>query len=347
MADEILLEESHLAALGTLGATCFAHPEDLIDRGLGLLVAQLGVDRATVASVTSRGLETLWCSEPRGQTPPCPDPNLDFCPHVLADPAGPLVIHDAGSDPRWAEHPWRMQGVRAYLGAPLRHSAKAVGVLSVQCAGARAWLPPEVALVNAVAALFGKAMEVEILKVKLRQAQEALEISTAVLEDSAMETPGTGLPSRAYLELWCRSHLAQARRRGEPMALATWVQPPEPGRRKLLERLAGELRGVDLLVDLGRDRFLLVLPRTQRSGAETALERVQGIVGRLPMGATLWNPLLAPDRDAPTLQPAIRRAQATEPGMLEPGGEGADDGKVVWSLLESSRENFLDGASQW
>jgi GGDEF domain-containing protein len=347
LADELALEHSHLTALGALGATCFAHPEDLIDRGLKLLVTQLEVDRAMVASVTSRGLETLWCSEPRDLAPAGPDPNLGFCPHVLAEPAGPLVIPDAGGDPRWAEHPGRAQGVRAYLGAPLRHSAKAVGVLSVQCGTARAWGPPEVALVSAVAALFGKAMEVEILKVRLRQAQEALDLSTAVLEDSAMEAPGTGLPSRAYLELWCRSHLALARRRGEPIALATWAQPPEPGRKKLLERLCGELRGVDLLVDLGRDRFLLVLPRTQRPGAETALERVRGIVGRRPMGATLWNPLLNPDRDAPSLQPAIRRAQDAASGTLEPGGEGADDGNVAWSILEPSREAFLDGASQW
>jgi hypothetical protein len=58
------------------------------------------------------------------------------------------------------------------------------------------------------------------------------------------------------------------------------------------------------------------------------------------MGATLWNPLLAPDRGADTLQPAIRRAQAADPG----GGRAGD---VVWSLLEASRENILGEPGKW
>jgi len=94
------------------------------------------------------------------------------------------------------------------------------------------------------------------------------------------------------------------------------------------------------MVDLGRDRFLLVLPRTLRAGAETVLERFRRILGPRPMGATLWNPLLNPDRQAATLQPAIRRAQSADPG-----GQGT--GEVVWTLLEPSRENILGETDQW
>jgi GGDEF domain-containing protein len=222
-----------------------------------------------------------------------------------------------------------------------------MGVLSVQSQSARAWQAPEIDLVNAMAALFGKAMEVESLKVQLWQAQEALELSSAVLEDSAVENPRTGLPSRRYLELWCKSNLALARRRREIITLATWIQPPAAGRKQLLESLAGVLRGMDLVVDLGRDRFLLVLPRTAQPAAVTALARVREILGPVAMGATLWNPLLRPDRDTDSLEPAIRRAQRANPGELEPEVRGPDAGNVAWALLEPSRENLQHGMSSW
>jgi GGDEF domain-containing protein len=213
-----------------------------------------------------------------------------------------------------------------------------MGVLSVQSEPARAWQSSEVALVNAMAALFAKTMEVESLKAELARAKEALDLTAAVMEDHALESARTGLPTRRYLDVWCRASLTLARRRRETIALATWIQPPRPERGALLAQLAGSLRGVDLLVDLGRDRFLLVLPRTLRAGAEIVLERFRRVLGPTAMGATLWNPLLSPDRDAETLQPAIRRMQHLQErvGGLE----------VAWCFLEPSRENLL-GEGPW
>jgi GGDEF domain-containing protein len=337
---ETVLGDSHIQVLGALGAAGFARAEDLYEFGLDLLVRHLGVDRAMVASVTARGLESLWCAE--GGARPLPhDPNLNFCAQVVREPAAALVIEDAAADPAWADHPaCRTLGIRAYLGAALRFSGKPMGVLSVQSRTARSWQPSDVALVNVVAALFGKAMEVEALKVELAQAKEVLDLTAAVMEDHALENPRTGLPSRRYLEVWCKSHLLLARRRREVITLVTWIQPAKSDRAQTLARLAGSLRGVDLMVDLGRDRFLLVLPRTLRAGAETVLERFRRILGPRPMGATLWNPLLNPDRQAATLQPAIRRAQSADPG-----GQGT--GEVVWTLLEPSRENILGETDQW
>jgi GGDEF domain-containing protein len=342
----------HLHALGSLGCTCFAHTEDLFDQGLNLLVRQLGVDRAMLASVTEHGLENLWCaggeSDDDAPAPFPHDPNLNFCAQVLREPIATLVIGDAEADPAWAGHSaWRALGVRSYIGAPLRFSDRPAGVLSVQGEAARQWQPSEVALVNVMAALFSKAMEVEALKVDLARAKEVLDITAAVMEDHALESPRTGLPTRRYLDVWCQSSLTLARRRREIITVATWIQPAGPDRDGFLARLAGSLRGVDLLVDLGRDRFLLVLPRTLRAGAEIVLERLLRGRGVKQIGATLWNPMLEPDRDAPTLQPAIRRAQAAGQGSMEPGAHGADDGGVAWTLLEPSRENLLGESSQW
>lgn len=341
---EIALADDHLHALGALGSTCFPHAEDLFDHGLNLLVRQLGVDRAVVASMTARGLESLWCAggEGREDGSPIPhDPDLGFCRQVMREPGATLVIADAEADPAWAGRPGRPDrapGVRAYVGAPLRFSGGPMGVLSVQSEPARAWQSSEVALVNAMAALFGKAMEVESLKAELARAKEVLDLTAAVMEDHALESTRTGLPTRRYLDVWCRSSLPQARRRREIIALAIWVQPARSERGQMLAELARSMRGVDLLVDLGRDRFLMVLPRTLRAGAEIVLERFRKALGGVAMGATLWNPLLSPDREAETLQPAMRRAQ----NLLERTGAG----EVAWCFLEPSRENLL-GEGSW
>jgi hypothetical protein len=339
-------EDRHLQALGRLGAASFAQPGDLFDHGLNLLVRELRVDRAMVSSMTGRGLENLWCAgapaHPGSDAPFPHDPGRNFCSQVLTPPLATLVISDANSDPRWARHPaWRSLGIRAYLGAPLRHSGSPMGVLSVQSESAHPWRRSEVALVDAMAALFGQAMEVEALKAKLWQTQEALDLTAAVVEDSALECPRSGLPTRRYLDVWCKACLESARRCRELLSLVTWTQPRTAERDRGLGRLAGSLRGVDLLMDLGRDRFLLVLPRTLRAGAEIVLERFRRVLGPLAMGATLWNPLLSPDREAATLQPAIRRAQAAIPG-----GEGRE-GEVGWAFLEPVRENLLAGAMGW
>jgi GGDEF domain-containing protein len=217
----------------------------------------------------------------------------------------------------------------------------------VQSEAAHAWQAPEIALVNIMAALFASTMEVEALKIELARSKEMLDLTAAVMEDHALESPGTGLPTRRYLDVWCRTNLPEARRRREVIALATWIQPPAPDRDQRLARLAGSLRGMDLVVELGRSRFLLVLPRTLQAGAGLVLQRLQSTLGIRELGATLWNPLLGPDRDAATLQPAIRRAQLADPGSLERCARGADDGGVVWTLLEPSRANLLGESNQW
>jgi GGDEF domain-containing protein len=348
-----IAEADPLYALEALDRCGAAEPEDLFRTGLDLLVRQLGVDRALVASQDGRSLEYLWSAT--GPVPPRDaaagpelDPGLNFCGQVLGGAGATLVIADAARDPRWAQHPALVRlGIRAYIGAPLRRSGQVAGVLSVHSRTARTWETGEVALVNVLAGVFGQALEVACLKAELSQAQAILDLTSAVVEDQALDNPRTGLPSRRYLEVWCRSNLVQARRRREVLALAVWAQPPQPGRDGALRRLAGSLRGGDLLADLGQDRFLLVLPRTTRTGAEVVLGRLRQALGPVPVGATLWNPLVRPDRDAPNLEPAIRRAQAALVRGVEPVGPEADDGCVAWSVLEPSQASFREEAGEW
>jgi GGDEF domain-containing protein len=132
---------------------------------------------------------------------------------------------------------------------------------------------------------------------------EALELSSAIVEDSALLSARSGLPNRRYLDIWLRSALFMARRRREPMALALWSQPMVAGTKGRLAAAAGHLRGEDLLVELSTDQYLLLLPHTSDSGADVLLARLRSTVGKHATGAALW----LPDGKDMTMKSALRR----------------------------------------
>jgi len=135
------------------------------------------------------------------------------------------------------------------------------------------------------------------------------------------------LPNLHYLDIWLKANLYLARRRGECMCLARWDLPMTREMTKHLKAVADALRGEDLLVDMGRDRFLLLLPRTPREGAQILLARIRARIGETPMGATLWDPNLEPDRQDFAAFHAIRRAQAAL--------ELATGSPEVWRMAEA------------
>nr|WP_320133887.1 GAF domain-containing protein [uncultured Holophaga sp.] len=302
----------HLGALGNLVEQAFPDPGALFCHGLDLLVRQLNADRAVMSRVGDLGFEAFWWATADGQAP---DPSIHdvkdgFCPLVLENPTRTLVIRDASRDPRWKEHSgWRKLGIRSYIGAPLRQGNLVIGTLSVQSFHRSPFTRAAVGMVNAMADLFGKTLEVEALKHELRMTRDALDLTTAVVEDSALECRGTGLPNLRYLDIWLKANLYLARRRGESMSVVRWDLTLTRETRKKLREVAEALRGEDLLVDMGHDRFLLLLPRTPQAGASILLERIRERIGRVPMGATLWDPGRDPDRDDLTAGRALHRAQ--------------------------------------
>jgi len=312
----------HLSALGNLVEKAFPNPGELFCHGLELLVQQLGADRAVMTRVGDLGFEAFWWATSDGQAPDQSIHNVSesFCPKVLENPTRTLVIRDATLDPRWKNHSgWRKLGIRSYIGAPLRQAGKIIGTLNIQSARPRDFSRAEVAMVNAMANLFSKTLEVETLKQELRMTRDALDLTTAVVEDSALECPQSHLPNLHYLEIWLKANLYLARRRGEAMSVVRWDLPLNRDSAKRLKAIAEALRGEDLLVDMGHDRFLLLLPRTPQDGARILLERIRLRIGEIPMGATLWDPGREPDREDFTAHHAIHRAQ--EALTLASGGQ--------------------------
>lgn len=333
----------HLTALGKLVEKAFPDPTHFFTHGLNLLVQQLKADRALMSRHTELGWEAFWWALAEGveADPAAFDPSHGFCQNVLDRPGRTLVIRDAENDPVWISHPgYRLLGIRAYCGAPLLVSGQVIGVLSVQSSKPRHFSRPEIAMINAMANLFGKTMEVETLKAELQMTREALDLTNAVMEDSALETHSTGLPNRLYLEIWLKANLYLARRRGEVMSMIIWHLAITRENKHTMREVAEALRGEDLLVDFKSDKFLLLLPRTPVEGSQILVGRIRNKLGEVPMGATVWNPLWKPDRDDFSLRLAMQRVSEA---LIQ--SEKTGDGRrheVVWNVPVPEPSEIVD-----
>ncbi|WP_306589930.1 GAF domain-containing protein [Geothrix sp. 21YS21S-4] len=299
-------EIGSLAALADLLEESHADPCRLFEQGLALLVARLGVDRALLTRVTGLGYEVFWWAVAPGISMECvfSAPEKGLCPTVLAHPDLPLVVSDTATDPQWRHRPELSDlGIRAYAGLALMSGTTAIGTLCLQHRTPRTFDADDVALLRTLGQLMGRTLDAENRKQELRGALDALDLSSAIVEDSALQGPRTGLPNRRYLDVWLRASLFMARRRDEPIAVALWSQPMAAGTRTLLTGAAAHLRGEDLLIELSTDQYLLVMPHTDREGAEVLLARLRKSLGLHPTGAAVW----LPEGDDMTFRSALTR----------------------------------------
>jgi GGDEF domain-containing protein len=296
----------HLAALADLLHASRKDQAVFFEHGLTLLMQALEVDRALLTRVTGLGYEVFWWAlAPTVRMDGIFEaPEKGFCPFVMTHPEKALVIRDAAQEARWHTSSGYVDlGIRAYAGVALKVGGQAHGTLCVQHHAPRDFTRPELSLLKAMGHLMAQAIESEGLKQELRGALEALELSSAIVEDSALTSDRSGLPNRRYLDIWLRSTLFMARRRKEPLALALWSQPMVAGTKGRLNTVAEHLRGEDLLVELSKDQYLLLLPHTTESGADVLLARLRETLGLHPTGATLW----LPDGKDMTMKSALRR----------------------------------------
>jgi len=335
--------KNHLHALGELVDHSFLDATQLFQHGLALLVQQLGVERAVMSRHTELGWEVFWRATAEGVEAELTthEPAHDFCSRVLEHPGRTLMIRDVAKDPAWqgprATHPL---SAKAYLGASLNQSGRITGVLSVTSGHPKAFTRAEIAMVKALANLFGKTLEVEQLKHELQVTRDALDLTAAVVEDSALEAPVSRLPNLHYLDIWLKANLFLARRRGEAMAVVRWGMPLTLEAKKGLMEVSEALRGEDLLVDLGQEQLLLLLPHTPQGGAQILLDRIRLRLGPIPMGATLWNPTHKADRDDFVLRNATHRAVL---GLQRSQETAQERGPMpIWNLPLLRPEDLAD-----
>lgn len=328
-------EQSCWLALADLAGHDFPHATQFFNQGLDFLVKQLGVDRAAMTRVASHGLETCWWAlgEGVGAEDAIHDADEFFGPRVMDDPTRTLSIPDLQVDLELSAHPSaRRLGIRTYLGFPLRNAGKCLGILSIQSVHPRVFSAEELALAKVMALLFTRTLDSETLRDDLQSTRNVLDLTAAVVEDHSLESPATRLPNRRYLEIWLKAHLYLALRRGEPMSVAHWLISLDPETKQSLREIATALRGEDLLVDLGGQEVLLLLPHTGIEGAQILLERIRTVLGPIPMGATLWQPLHPVDSEDLAIQQALLRATEARDYSAETAGESGAE--VQWMLLE-------------
>jgi GGDEF domain-containing protein len=322
-------------ALAAFAEQDLSHATQFFTLGLELLVKELGIDRAAMTRVASQGLETCWWAlgSKVGPEDAIHETDEFFGPRVMDDPTRPLSIPDLQQDPELAGHPSaRRLGIRTYLGLPLRHGNTCIGILSLQSFEARTFDAEELAFAKILTLLFARTLESERLRDDLQATRNVLDLTAAVVEDHSLESPATRLPNRRYLEIWLKAHLYLAQRRGEPMSVAQWLITPDPETKQNLRDIAAALRGEDLLVDLDGEQALLLLPHTGIEGAQILLERIRSVLGPVPMGATLWQPLHPVDSEDLAIQQALLRASGARDYSEEAAVEG--QAEVQWMLLE-------------
>jgi GAF domain-containing protein len=318
----------HLAALANLLAEDSADPARLFEHGLALLMERLGAERALLTRVAGLGYEVFWWAsrDEAAMRGAFEHPELGYCPWGMAHPDRPLVIRDAAAEPLWRDSPaWRELGVRAYAGVALRSGDRVVGTLCVQHGEAQSFGRAALALLKALGHLFSKTLEAEHLKQELQATQDALELSSAVVQDSALQSGRSSLPNRRYLDIWLRATVFLARRRNERMALVLWSQPMERGLKARMQATSDALRGEDLLLEMAADQYVLLMPHTTPDGAGILLARVREALGIHPAGGTLWDPQ---DEDL-DLREALHRAHRAS---VEARGQGVP---LVWHMAQA------------
>lgn len=322
-------------SLAALADQDFPHATQFFSQSLELLVNELAVDRAAMTRVASQGLETCWwaLSAKVGPEDTIHETDEFFGPRVMDDPSRILHVPDLQEDAELAGHPSaRRLGIRTYLGLPLRHGGTCIGILSLQSSEPRQLDAEELAFARVMALLFARTLESETLRDDLQATRNVLDLTAAVVEDHSLESPATRLPNRRYLEIWLKAHLYLAQRRGEPMSVAQWLITPDPETRQSLREIAAALRGEDLLVDLDGEQALLLLPHTGIEGAQILLERIRSVLGPVPMGATLWQPLHPVDSEDLAIQQALLRASEARNYSEVSAVDGTAE--VQWMLLE-------------
>jgi len=302
-----------------------------LSKSLELLVEHLGASQATLVMVSGGEVETRWWHpELEDEAPPPPIPS--FCTWLLEQPERTLAIRDMARGPHvqhLAEGPAPIH--RAALGCALRQGDGVKALLFVFFAQTRAFPRAEFALLEAVAGLIGRVIEIEDLKQSLNRLEDALAITRAVMEDSSIRDAETNLPNLRYLEIWQKALLGSSQR---PKSLVVAECLVAVQNRKDVARILKAAEGVragDLVVRVAPGRFQIIFQHTPRSIAHVLLLRLRTQLGSAPMGATLWIP--GPEgQGLDSCQPRLEAALTESRAMGQPA--------LVWQLPEGHQEDL-------
>ncbi len=191
-----------------------------------------------------------------------------------------------------------------------------------------------------------KAREAKLIEQALSIMSEPLKraLDYEMLFEQARSDALTGLDNRRVFEEKIASLLDKAKRHGSPVTLASMDldrfklindsfghAEGDKALRTVAQTLAAMVRGSDLLVRMGGDEFLLVLPDTDRKAARVIAERLCQAVGHLGIAAPCGS----------TLGISIGLAQWDEQSSVDTWLQQADE--TLYQAKTSGRSMVCDG----
>ena len=297
---------------------------NLLGHGMELLARHLGATQTCLVMTDGPTLDTRWWyPEEADQIPPVPV--VPFCLWLLEHPERVLAVENTATNPHVCGRLPAGFPHGAVLGCALRHGQGVRALLFASFDAPRTLLRTDTALIEAVALLLGRFMEVQDLKQSVLRLEDALAITQAVMEDSSIRDAETDLPNLRYLEVWEKALLSSDHRPAS-LVVAEFQVPLSRDREPARIRSASAgVRAGDLLLRVGSDRFMVVFRHTPHSIAHVLLLRLRSQLGGGAMGATLWIP-------GPTGLGLASCRERLDAALKE--SMGMDTPGLVWSLPE-------------
>ena len=188
----------------------------------------------------------------------------------VAERGEPVLVDDVSNDPRYKVLPDSENRIRALACVPLQYRDERIGVLTITSPRFGAFSPEDVELLGFIATTM------------------AMDIDNARLRRLSVTDPLTEAYNREFLHQRLPPAVANADRRGEPLAVAMididhFKEVNDRfghavGDRVLAEvagRLRAAIRAGDLLVRYGGEEFLVLLPGSDASKAAEIAERMR------------------------------------------------------------------------
>ena len=277
-------------AIHTLHQASAAGDPFLVARGLEVLTEHLGGSLATLVTVGGTTMDTRWW-HPESPEALAPEPIRPLCEWMASHGERVLVIQDMDTGPHLnGAEELRLLPHRAALASTLHRGGGVQTLLFVFFDQPRAFSRMDFALLETVGGFLGRMLESEDLKQSVARLEDALAITQAVMQDSAIRDPDTDLPNRHYLEVWEKALLGLEDRPTSLVVAECRFRLADKATRTRLRQAAESVRASDLVVRIGQDRFQVILRQTPRHRADLQLHRFLSHLGGAPMGATLWIP---------------------------------------------------------
>jgi diguanylate cyclase (GGDEF)-like protein len=257
---------------------------DTVEHTLQHLVdAAAGILKAEKVSVVVRAETGLL--QVRALHWPASDPSEGISGQVLAS-GEPLLVTDAGSDPRLERYRSPRYRSRSFLSVPIGVEGSHIAVLNLtDRSDGSDFSSEDLELAGLLAQITGMNLE-------RHRFLESIER----LQKESVTDALTSLGNRRHFEQRITSEVNRARRFGHPLSLIildiddfkiyndTLGHPAgDRALRAVSEALLENVRAIDDVVRYGGEEFAVILPQTPIDLATVVAERVRGAMGRLPL----------------------------------------------------------------